>query len=1005
MRQARFGATVLLAGGLVVFSPNASATVALAPSNGSALPSQSVSVTATITFGGNPLPAGTWVLGFSGLPAGVTTVPAAPSYTILPAILGVSATVSFQFSVGAGVAPGGPFIITVSDPATLTSKAFALTVLAPPGFVLQVNPGSLSIPAGGSGVTQVSALPLNGFSGIVQVSAPTIPGISFSPANFSLNLPAGGTQPVTQPVTVAAAPGTAPNTYTGVFTATAVGIPISRTAGISVTVTPAPDFSLSAVPASLTLSPGGSAPVTVSAAATGGFSGPISVVTQLTGGLTADVPSFTLQPGQSRVVTLSAPAGAAAGTNNVTFSGTAPGITGIRTATVAVTVVLQPDFTLDVQPAAINLPAGGSAPATVRLVPINNWNSPVDVTATGSAGISVVPPSFNLVLGAPKPVEIRADVSTPPGAVTLTFQARGSSGSGGGTVTRTVNVQVSVAPFSDFNIRATPPQLRVNAGRKTDLTLVLEPLGVFAGSAAITVLDAPTGSAFSPPALVLTPNTPQTMTLSVPRSTPPGSYVVELRADEVVTPSSRARRPLAISKTVRVPLDVQPPVGGFTVTASPSAVQASPGQVVAISYLFRNLGSDPLRIVGDTFTRSAGTTVFDSVGETVDLVLPPNGSLTYTNAVQSTGDMFAQAGQPPLVRADRAFRAAPDGTGFVDTASASVAITAVNPLLATASATRISVVFPIAGSLVARGENLRAQGLIFTTGSGHFLVGWYWDGILVETATVPVQNGTPAAVSNAVTLPTLVVGTHEITLAVLSPNPIASPPVQIYVDDVGSSLRTVSPAGGSAYVPALQPPTFSWVPVPGIATYKVGLGRRGRPEELRWYDSTGTQWSPPAALWNRLPEGDYEWTVRGYSGTGRALLDRMSGGASAPSTSEGILAVADGWTVSSAPVRFSLGGFESRLAPLKGEARAGREGVTFSWTPVENAVYFLYVSERTGAETRRLFVEMTTSPSLVVEARRISSGGPVVWKVIAVDSEGRPLAATLLLDAPARDAR
>lgn len=994
MRQARFGATVLLAGGLVVFSPNASATVALAPSGGSALPSQSISVTATITFGGNALPAGTWVLGFSGLPAGVTTVPAAPSYTILPAILGISATVTFQFSVGAGAVPGGPFIITVSDPATLTSKDFALTVLAPPDFALRLNPVSLSLPAGGSGITQVTVQPLSGFNGVVQVTAPTIPGITFSPANFSVV--AGGTQPVT----VAAAPGTLPNSYTGNFTGTAVGIPGTRTAGISVTVTPAPDFSLSAVPATLTLSPGGSASVTVSAAATGGFSGPISVVTQLAGGLTADVPSFTLQPGQSRVVTLSAPAGAAAGTNNATFSGTAPGVTGVRTATVAVTVASQPDFTLEVQPSAINLPAGGSAPATVRLVPINNWNSPVDVTATGSAGISVVPPSFNLAPGAPKPVEIRADVSTPPGAVTLTFQARGSSGAGGGTVTRTVNVQVSVAPLSDFNVRVTPPQARVNAGRKTDLTLVLEPLGVFAGSAAITVLDAPPGSTFSPPTLVLAPNAPQTMTLSVPRSTPPGSYVVVLKADEVVTPSARARRPLAISKTLRIPLDVQPPVGGFTVTASPVAVQASPGQVVAITYVFRNLGSDPLRIVGDTFSRSAGTTVFDSVGETVDLVLPPNGSLTYTNAVQATGDMFAHAGQPPLVRADRAFRAAPDATGFVDTASASVAITAVNPLLATASATRISVVFPIAGSLVAR-ESLRAQGLIFTTGSGLFLVGWYWDGILVETASVPVQNGTPVAVSNAVTLPTLIAGTHEITLAVLTPNPIASPPVQIYVDDVGSSLRTVSPASGSAFVPALQAPTFSWVPVPGITAYKVGLGRRGRPEEIRWYDGMGTEWSPPAAVWNRLPEGEYEWTVRGYSGTGRAVLDKMSGGASAPPTSEGSSGVADGWTVSSAPARFSLGGFESRLAPLKGETRAGPAVVSFSWTPVEHAVYVLYAFERAGAETRRLFVEMTTSPSLAVETSRVSRGGPVVWKVIAVDVEGRPLAATALLDVSA----
>ena len=204
MRQARFGATVLLAGVLVVFSPNASATVALAPSGGSALPSQSISVTATITFGGNALPAGTWVLGFSGLPAGVTTVPAAPSYTILPAILGISATVTFQFSVGAGAVPGGPFIITVSDPATLTSKDFALTVLAPPDFALRLNPVSLSLPAGGSGITQVTVQPLSGFNGVVQVTAPTIPGITFSPANFSVV--AGGTQPVT----VAAAPGTPP---------------------------------------------------------------------------------------------------------------------------------------------------------------------------------------------------------------------------------------------------------------------------------------------------------------------------------------------------------------------------------------------------------------------------------------------------------------------------------------------------------------------------------------------------------------------------------------------------------------------------------------------------------------------------------------------------------------------------------------------------------------------------------------------------------------------------
>jgi hypothetical protein len=275
----------------------------------------------------------------------------------------------------------------------------------------------------------------------------------------------------------------------------------------------------------------------------------------------------------------------------------------------------------------------------------------------------------------------------------------------------------------------------------------------------------------------------------------------------------------------------------------------------------------------------------------------------------------------------------------------------------------------------------------------------------VETASVPVQNGTPAAVSNAVSLPTLVAGTHEITLAVLSPNPIASPPVQIYVDDVGSSLRTVSPAAGSAFVPALQPPTFSWVPVPGISSYKVGLVRRGGPEEQRWFDSTGTRWSPPAAVWNRLPEGEYEWTVRGYSGTGRTLLDTLSGGASAPPTSEGSPAAAGGWIVSSAPAHFSLGGFAERLALLEGSARVGPTGVTFSWGHLEKAIFIVYVFERTDGGTRRLFVEMTERDALTVAARRLPAGKAAAWKVIAVDAEGRPIAATPLLDIPGEGPR
>lgn len=88
-----------------------------------------------------------------------------------------------------------------------------------------------------------------------------------------------------------------------------------------------PDFSLSVSPASVTLQAGGSgSDVTVSAAGVNSFSAAISVsISGLPSGVTASPTSLSLTPGASKKITLTASSSTAAATTNITFTGTASG--------------------------------------------------------------------------------------------------------------------------------------------------------------------------------------------------------------------------------------------------------------------------------------------------------------------------------------------------------------------------------------------------------------------------------------------------------------------------------------------------------------------------------------------------------------------------------------------------------------------------------------------------------------------------------------------------------
>ena len=904
--------------------------------------------------------------------------------------VGTSRTFDVAASAVASGTSAGSFTGTAAGVTGSRAATYSVSITAAPDFQVQLTPPSLVLPAGTAGTSSVSIVPINGLAGFFNVTVAPPAGITVAPLSIP-NLAASTPSPLL--VTVASG-------VSGVFdipvsgTSTQTGLVRSTTLRVSV---PAPDYTLTAAPASLVLAPGGSAPVTITATPINGFSGVVTVVPALSPGVDVDLKSFTLAPGEAKTVTVSLLPGAASFVS-LPFNGTTPGGPS-RTASVAISSQTTPDFTLNVTPSVINLPAGGRASAQVTLVPLNGWSGGVDVTATGSSGISIVPGAFPLLPGAPYPVEIRAADDAPPGAVTLFFKASGANGGAGVTVTRTVNVQVTVAA-ADFNVRVTPAAPSVVAGRTADLSLLLEPIGGFGGTVVVTPFSMPPGVTLTPPQPALTPNVPQAATLSIPRGLSPGAYTLVFRADEVPSPNVR-RRPLLISKTFNVPLTVLAASGGFTVTVSPTAALVSPDQAVAVRYELRSLSDAPLTITGDTYLlRARSGAVLGSVEEPLSLVLPPRGTVIVSNTVLVTGEQFAKAGSPPVVLADRTFRATPDATGYVPNATATVTATAANSLLSTASATRISIVYPPSGTLVGRGNSLRAQGLVIGSGTGNLLVGWFFDGILVETATVPLQNGTPTSVSNAITLPTLIAGNHEIALSVLAPNTLSSPPVQIYVEEGQQTLRLVSPTAGAVLSPAFGAPTFAWIPVPGIARYGVGLRRRAPGAPWRWSYTTDTRWSPPASLWTSLSEGEYEWGVRGFTNTGRAFLDSQSGGASAPPTSEGSLDMAEGWTVSSAQGRFSIGGSEAALQDLHGRATAETAGVRFAWDELAGALYVHTLYQQAPDGLKRVRTELLNKPQLLIPSAALPRGGPLLWRVTALDKDGRALGTTAAAAVP-----
>ncbi|MGH7564164.1 MAG: hypothetical protein ACREK5_07055 [Gemmatimonadota bacterium] len=359
---------------------------------------------------------------FSGFPAGIST-----GGTLV--VVDPYGPVSFSFSAASSV-PRGTYSgsLTGSTPDATVIRTFPMTVVVEkPDFALSVSPSVVSVTPGGAAPVTVQATPIDGFNGTVSVVAPSLPGISFSPSAF--DLPASGSQTVV----VSAAPTASQGGIIGAFVGSSSSVSGKRAASLTVRVggTPPPppptaDFSLSVSPASLSLSPGETGMLEVSALGSGGISESVTVSSTLGPGLSVQPADFALIVGGKQAVVVSVSETAAPGPTTVAFSGTATGIPGARTAmaTVVVTAASAPVIRSITPPSVVTGTTGN-----VLRVTGENF-SPGAVISSGSPGVQVTAARILGPGSAEIAIAVRPDA--PPGPYRLDLRnPDGGMASGG----------------------------------------------------------------------------------------------------------------------------------------------------------------------------------------------------------------------------------------------------------------------------------------------------------------------------------------------------------------------------------------------------------------------------------------------------------------------------------------------------------------------------------------------------------------------------------------------
>ncbi|HET7184318.1 MAG TPA: protease pro-enzyme activation domain-containing protein [Terriglobales bacterium] len=394
---------------------------------------------------------------------------------------------------------------------------------------------------------------------------------------------------------------------------------------------PPQDFTISASPASLSITQGDSGSSTISITPQNGFSGSVSFAASgLPSGVTASFDPASATTSSTLKLTVSSTA--ATGTANVTITGTSGSLT--RQAQLTITVNPAASFTLSASPSALNVIQGGQGSSTVTVNPLSGFSGTVALSASGLP--SGVTASFNPAsTTTSSTLTLAASETAAVGTATVTVT--GTSGS----LTQQAQISLSVNPAPSYTLSASPGSLTIVQGSQGFSTIAITPLNGFSGTVALSASGLPGGvtASFNP----ATAATSSTLTFAASGTAAIGTTVV------TITGTSGS-----LTRQTQITLTVNPPPS-YTLSASPSSLNVIQGgqssSTITINPLNGFSGTVALSASGlpsgvtasfnpasttgtSTLTFTAGATAV--TGSVIVTITGTSGSLTASTTISLT---------------------------------------------------------------------------------------------------------------------------------------------------------------------------------------------------------------------------------------------------------------------------------------------------------------------------------------------------------------------------------
>lgn len=312
--------------GKINSNPNPDFSIAASPGSSTVTAGSSTTYTTTITALNGFT--GTVSFSVSGLPSNTTA-------SFNPTTVAGSGNSSLLVSTTSGT-PAGTFPLTITGTSGSLSHSASVTLVVnavtTPNFTISATPSSRTVTAGSGTTYTASVAAVNGFTGTVGFSVSGLP--SGATASFSPTSVAGSGSST---LSVSTSSSTPAGTSTLTITGTSGSLVHSTTVTLVVNAAATPNFTLSATPASQTVTAGSSTSYTASVAAVNGFTGTVSFsVSGLPSGASGSFSPTSVAGSGSSTLSVSTSSTTPAGTFTLTITGTSGSLTHSATVTLVV---------------------------------------------------------------------------------------------------------------------------------------------------------------------------------------------------------------------------------------------------------------------------------------------------------------------------------------------------------------------------------------------------------------------------------------------------------------------------------------------------------------------------------------------------------------------------------------------------------------------------------------------------------------------------------------------